>query len=66
MINLLSTTQVVTAGVMGVGGAERKALVNWKKVIEISLPGFLPSPAPPLSAEFCFFFSNYSFKAQIL
>ena len=31
----LSTTQVVTAGVMGVGGAERKALVNWKKVIKI-------------------------------
>jgi len=31
----LSTTQVITAGVMGIGAVERKALVNWRKLIEI-------------------------------
>jgi len=31
----LSTTQVITAGVIGVGAIERKAMVNWRKIIEI-------------------------------
>ncbi|MDI6591964.1 MAG: inorganic phosphate transporter [Patescibacteria group bacterium] len=31
----LSTTQVISAGVMGVGAIERKSMVNWRKVIEI-------------------------------
>ena len=31
----LSTTQVVTASVMGAGTAQRRAGVNWRKVIEI-------------------------------
>lgn len=40
----LSTTQVVTAGVMGIGAAERKAQVQWKKVNEIFLTWVLTIP----------------------
>jgi PiT family inorganic phosphate transporter len=40
----LSTTQVVTAGVMGVGYTERKAQVQWKKVNEIFLTWILTIP----------------------
>ena len=40
----LSTTQVVTAGVMGVGSTERKAQVQWKKVNEIFLTWVLTIP----------------------
>ena len=55
MINLLSTTQVVTAGVMGVGGAERKALVNWKKVIEISFTWIFTIPGAAIISGILFF-----------
>lgn len=40
----LSTTQVVTAGVMGVGAVERKAQVRWRKVREIFLTWVLTIP----------------------
>jgi PiT family inorganic phosphate transporter len=32
----LSTTQVIASAVTGVGAIERRALVNWRKVVEIS------------------------------
>ena len=40
----LSTTQVVTAGVMGVGSTEHKSQVQWKKVNEIFLTWILTIP----------------------
>jgi len=40
----LSTTQVVTAGIMGIGAAEHKAQVRWKKVNEIFLTWILTIP----------------------
>jgi len=51
----LSTTQVVTAGVMGAGGVERKALVNWKKVIEIFFTWIFTIPGAAIISGILFF-----------
>jgi PiT family inorganic phosphate transporter len=51
----LSTTQVVTAGVMGVGSTERKAQVQWKKVNEIFLTWILTIPGSAIISAILFF-----------
>lgn len=50
----LSTTQVVTAGVMGVGGVERRAGVNWRKVIEILFTWIFTIPGAALISGLLF------------
>jgi PiT family inorganic phosphate transporter len=51
----LSTTQVIAAGVMGVGAIERKALVNWRKVIEIFFSWIFTIPGAALISGILFF-----------
>ncbi|MFA5742822.1 MAG: inorganic phosphate transporter [Candidatus Paceibacterota bacterium] len=51
----LSTTQVVTAGVMGVGSTEHKSQVQWKKVNEIFLTWVLTIPGSAAIGAVLFF-----------
>jgi len=51
----LSTTQVVTAGVMGVGSTEHKAQVQWKKVNEIFFTWVLTIPGSAAIGAVLFF-----------
>jgi len=51
----LSTTQVVTAGVMGVGAVERKAQVQWRKVNEIFFTWVLTIPGSAAISAILFF-----------
>ena len=57
----LSTTQVVTAGVMGVGGAERKTLVNWRKLIGIFFTWIFTIPGAAIISGILFFLFSLVF-----
>jgi len=51
----LSTTQVISSAVTGVGAIERRALVNWKKVIEIFFTWIFTIPGAAIISGFLFF-----------
>jgi len=51
----LSTTQVISSAVIGVGAIERKALVNWKKVIEIFFTWIFTIPGAAMISGILFF-----------
>jgi phosphate/sulfate permease len=62
---------VTASAVTGVGAIERRARVNWRKVIEIFfIPGFSPSLEQQLSVVFYSLFIkfyvkiNYGFKKR--
>jgi len=50
----LSTTQVISSAVTGVGAIERKALVNWRKVIEIFFAWIFTIPGAAIISGFLF------------
>lgn len=50
----LSTTQVISSAVTGIGTIERKALVNWKKVIEIFFTWIFTIPGAAIISGFLF------------
>lgn len=54
----LSTTQVITSAVTGVGAIERKALVNWRKVIEIFFAWIFTIPGAAIISGILFFIFN--------
>lgn len=58
----LSTTQVVTAGVMGVGASERRAQVNWRKIIEIFSTWIFTIPGAALISGLLYLYSNSLFN----
>ncbi len=51
----LSTTQVISSAVIGVGAIERRALVNWRKVIEILFTWLFTIPGAALISCFLLF-----------
>ena len=51
----LSTTQVISSAVTGVGAVERKALVNWRKVIEIFFTWIFTIPGAAIISGISFF-----------
>lgn len=51
----LSTTQVISSAVMGVGAIERRAGVNWRKVIEIFFTWIFTIPGAAIISGFLFF-----------
>lgn len=51
----LSTTQVISSAITGVGAVERKALVNWRKVIEIFFTWIFTIPGAAIISGFLFF-----------
>jgi inorganic phosphate transporter, PiT family len=51
----LSTTQVISSAIMGLGAVERRALVNWKKVIEIFFTWVFTIPGAALISGLLFF-----------
>jgi len=51
----LSTTQVISSAVTGVGAVERKALVNWRKVIEIFFTWIFTIPGAAIISGILFF-----------
>ena len=51
----LSTTQVISSAVIGVGAIERRALVNWRKVIEIFFTWIFTIPGAAIISGFLFF-----------
>lgn len=56
----LSTTQVISSAVTGVGAIERKAKVNWQIVIEILLAWVFTIPGSAIISAFLFFlFSGF-------
>lgn len=57
----LSTSQVVTAGVMGVGASERRAQVNWRKIIEIFSTWIFTIPGAALISGILYLYFNFFF-----
>jgi len=51
----LSTSQVITSAVTGVGAVERRARVNWRKVIEIFFTWIFTIPGSAIISGFLFF-----------
>ena len=51
----LSTSQVITSAVTGVGAVERKAQVNWRKVIEIFYTWIFTIPGAAIISGILFF-----------
>jgi len=54
----LSTTQVISSSVTGVGAIERRAKVNWRTVIEIFSTWIFTIPGSALMSGFLFFLFN--------
>lgn len=50
----LSTTQVISSSVIGVGAIERRAQVNWRKIIEIFFTWVFTIPGSALIGAFLF------------
>jgi PiT family inorganic phosphate transporter len=51
----LSTTQVITSAVTGVGAIERRALVNWRKFVEIFYTWIFTIPGAAIISGILFF-----------
>ncbi len=51
----LSTTQVISSAVIGLGAIERRASVNWRKVIEIFFTWIFTIPGAAIISGFLFF-----------
>jgi len=51
----LSTSQIITSAVTGVGAIERRARVNWRKVIEIFYTWIFTIPGAAIISGFLFF-----------
>jgi PiT family inorganic phosphate transporter len=57
----LSTSQVITSAVTGVGAVERRAQVNWRKVIEIFYTWIFTIPGAAIISGILFFFFKIFF-----
>jgi len=51
----LSTTQVISSAITGIGAIERRAKVNWRKVIEIFFTWIFTIPGSAIISGFLFF-----------
>ncbi len=55
----LSTTQVISSAVSGIGAVERRANVNWRKIINILLTWIFTIPGAALISGFLFFLFQF-------
>ncbi|MBU4298481.1 inorganic phosphate transporter [Patescibacteria group bacterium] len=60
----LSTSQVITSTVTGVGAIERRAQVNWKKVIEIFFTWIFTIPGAAIISGFLFLIYKISLNLR--